>query len=140
MLVNEYTAGQGIFPHEDGSAYHPVVATVSIGSATVLDVNAKTKGEKGEEESKWRILQERRSLLISTEKMYTDCLHGIEASMFDEELNKESIVNWKLLGCPEAFEKGRYERETRISLTFRDVLQVKSLGKGLGFLRKGGCG
>ncbi|EPQ30922.1 uncharacterized protein PFL1_01820 [Pseudozyma flocculosa PF-1] len=37
-LVNEYRAGQGIMPHEDGAAYFPAVATISLGSHTLLDV------------------------------------------------------------------------------------------------------
>ena len=37
-LVNEYLAGQGIMPHEDGPAYFPAVATISLGSHTLLDV------------------------------------------------------------------------------------------------------
>lgn len=37
-LVNEYLAGQGIMPHEDGPAYFPAVATISLGSHTLLDI------------------------------------------------------------------------------------------------------
>ncbi|KAK0520143.1 hypothetical protein OC842_007195 [Tilletia horrida] len=37
-LVNEYLAGQGIMPHEDGGAYYPAVATISLGSHTLLDI------------------------------------------------------------------------------------------------------
>lgn len=37
-LVNEYTAGQGIMPHEDGPAYFPAVATIGLGSHTMLDI------------------------------------------------------------------------------------------------------
>ncbi|KAL9936838.1 hypothetical protein V8E36_004073 [Tilletia maclaganii] len=37
-LVNEYLAGQGIMPHEDGGAYFPAVATISLGSHTLLDI------------------------------------------------------------------------------------------------------
>ena len=56
VLVNEYNPGEGIMPHEDGAAYHPVVATVSLGAAIVLDIY-----EKGEERlKKFRILQEPR--------------------------------------------------------------------------------
>lgn len=40
-LVNEYLNGQGILPHEDGPAYHPVVATVSLASSAVLDFYPK---------------------------------------------------------------------------------------------------
>lgn len=37
-LVNEYTPGQGIMPHEDGPAYFPAVATISLGSHALLDI------------------------------------------------------------------------------------------------------
>src|SRR5258708_801623 len=35
VLVNEYEPGQGIMPHEDGEAYAPIVATVSLGGTTI---------------------------------------------------------------------------------------------------------
>ncbi|KAJ9105524.1 hypothetical protein QFC21_001895 [Naganishia friedmannii] len=42
LLINEYSAGQGIAPfvqpHEDGAAYHPAVATISLGSGQCLDL------------------------------------------------------------------------------------------------------
>ncbi|PWN52821.1 hypothetical protein IE53DRAFT_339878 [Violaceomyces palustris] len=37
-LVNEYLPGQGIMPHEDGGAYFPAVATISLSSHTLLDI------------------------------------------------------------------------------------------------------
>ena len=137
MLVNEYKPGQGIFPHEDGAAYHPVVATVSLGSALVLDIYTKKGDGVGEREEKptWRVLQERRSLLITTGELYENYLHGIMEKEIDEGLNGGGLCNWDLLGKKEDFE-GKTRRDIRISLTFRDVLKVKSLGKGLGFLRK----
>lgn len=36
-LVNEYEAGQGIMPHTDGPAYHPIVTTISLQSHTVIE-------------------------------------------------------------------------------------------------------
>lgn len=36
-LVNEYLSGQGIMPHEDGPIFTPVIATVSLGSHTLLE-------------------------------------------------------------------------------------------------------
>ncbi|ODO03187.1 hypothetical protein I350_06032 [Cryptococcus amylolentus CBS 6273] len=39
VLVNEYQSGQGISPHEDGPAFEPLVATISLGSHTVLDIH-----------------------------------------------------------------------------------------------------
>ena len=37
-LVNEYQPGQGIMPHEDGPAYFPITATVSLASHTILNI------------------------------------------------------------------------------------------------------
>ena len=138
VLVNEYTPGQGIFPHEDGSAYHPVVATVSLGSHVVLDVYAKKPNESGEREEncRWRILQEPRSLLITTGSLYQDHLHGIVETEVDKNLDGKGVANWDLVGQKKDFEDGAKKRETRVSLTFRDVLKVKRLGKGLSFLGK----
>ncbi|MCJ1417013.1 hypothetical protein MMC32_003352 [Xylographa parallela] len=139
VLINEYSPGQGIFPHEDGSAYHPVVATISLGSHIVLDIYAKKNDGSGEREAepRWRILQEPRSLLITTGELYREHLHGIAETEVDEDLNEKGVVNWKLLGRKEDFGGGEKRRGTRVSLTFRDVLKVKNLGKGFGFLGNG---
>lgn len=133
--MNEYLPGQGILPHEDGDAYYPVVVTVSLGAAVVLDVYAKGKGAGTGREPEWRILQERRSLLITADKIYTDCLHGIRGVDVDEGIEEGGVVNWALVGNKEEFREGRNVRGTRISLTFRDVVRVKSLGKAFGFAR-----
>ena len=140
VLVNEYTPGQGIFPHEDGSAYHPVVATVSLASHIVLDIYTKKPDGSGEREEKpkWRILQAPRSLLITTGELYRDCLHGISEIEVDEDLNQKSVANWGLVPNKEDFQEGAKRRGTRVSLTFRDVMKVKKLGKGLGFLARRG--
>ncbi|MCJ1401185.1 hypothetical protein MMC11_004397 [Xylographa trunciseda] len=139
VLVNEYSPGQGIFPHEDGSAYHHVVTTISLGSHIVLDIYAKKDDGSGEREAepRWRILQEPRSLLITTGELYRDYLHGIRETEVDKDLNEHGVANWNLLGRKENFEGGERRRGTRLSLTFRDVLKVKNLGRGFGFLGKG---
>jgi alkylated DNA repair protein alkB family protein 6 len=129
-LINEYKPGQGIHAHEDGNAYYPVVATVSLGSHIVLDVKPKDQA-KG---AGWRILQEPRSLLITTGELYTECLHGISEIEVDEHLHAEDVANWELLGDKEAFAEGQAVRETRVSLTFRDVRKVQKLGKAFGAL------
>ena len=131
-LINEYSPGQGIHAHEDGDAYHPVVATVSLGSHIVLDVKQKVNHTTGENMGKahsWRVLQEPRSLLITTGELYTDCVHGISEVMIDENLGGDTITNWDLLGDRTPFAKGQAARGLRFSLTFRDVIRVKKLGK-----------
>ena len=106
-----------------------MVATVSLGSHIVLDV--KPKDPNANEGCCWRVLQERRSLLITTSQFYTACLHGIDEVKIDEGLDSYGIVNWPLLGDKEVFKDGHAVRQPRISLTFRDVVKVKRLGKAL---------
>lgn len=145
-LINEYLPGQGIMPHEDGPAYHPVVATVSLGGTLVLDISRK-KSTNGLDETvesekeqasemrsfdrqkSWRIVQEPRSLLVTTEPTYSNTLHGIAEIEADLDLRAETVANWGILANQDAIEVAgaRNQRETRISLTFRDVLRVSSL-------------
>jgi alkylated DNA repair protein alkB family protein 6 len=153
VLVNEYQPGQGIMPHEDGAAYYPLVATVSLGAPIVFDIYEKHGPEQGQGQQgtgtgtgtapsetarrpkpKYRILQERRSLLITRGEIYTDFLHGIAEVTKDEELGPDSICNWDLLREKEAYRGGWYERKTRISLTYRDVLHVTNMGNAMKFL------
>lgn len=121
-------------PHEDGAAYHPVVATVSLGGTLVLDVSSKCASDGiGAAAGPWRILQESRSLLVTTGAAYVDTLHGIAEVTEDRELEPSTVANWELLGDRAAIEAngGRSQRTTRISLTFRDVRKVSRLGSKL---------
>lgn len=142
VLINEYKPGEGILPHEDGSAYFPVVCTVSLGAHAVLDVCSKDV-DGGGRGKRWRVLQERRSLLVTMGECYEGCLHGIEGVEVDEGLGAVwaedgggGVVNWECLreetrGEVER-EGGRLRRGTRVSLTCRDVVKVRRV-KGLGF-------
>ncbi|KAL4881311.1 hypothetical protein BJY04DRAFT_63305 [Aspergillus karnatakaensis] len=162
VLVNEYTPGQGIMPHEDGGAYCPLVATVSLGGAVVLDLyekgNSNCSPARSSQEAeaevedngtgvrlresdsrrrpKYRILQERRSLLVTRDSLYRDYLHGIAEVERDEGVGPDSIVNWGLLREPERYSCGWNEREMRVSLTYRDVLRVAKVGGAMKFLSK----
>ncbi|KAL1971132.1 hypothetical protein VTN77DRAFT_83 [Rasamsonia byssochlamydoides] len=145
VLINEYQPGQGIMPHEDGAAYYPLVATVSLGAPIVLDIYEKRDPAEqdrhddddndGRRKPRFRILQEPRSLLITTKDLYTRYLHGIAERERDENLGPETISNWDLLGEKDRYsESGAYTRQTRISLTYRDVLKVAQVGNSLKFL------
>ena len=139
-LINEYLPGQGIMPHEDGDAYFPVVATVSLGGSLVLDVTEKRTVDGGDvgvedpkEPKRWRVLQEPRSLLLTTGSAYTDTLHGIAEITEDSNLGPETVANWSLLGGREAIEAngGCNARTDRISLTYRDVKKVSNVASKL---------
>lgn len=98
IILNEYLPGQGIMPHEDGPAYHPVVATLSLGTHTVFHYyryapNADEKPSNAPENDQpsstevhgrrvdptpvLTILLEPRSLVITTDALYGSHLHGI---------------------------------------------------------------
>lgn len=136
-------------PHEDGKAYANVVATVSLGGTVCLSLMPKPGLEEGDVkegdgEGRWkvptRILQEPRSLLITTGEAYESLLHGVDAVDIDEDLNAQTVANWSLLNDRKGFEDagGRNIRDTRISLTYRDVLKVSSAAsKVFGGLFKG---
>jgi alkylated DNA repair dioxygenase AlkB len=146
VLVNEYMPGQGIMPHEDGSAYADVVATISLGSAICLDIYQKQTHDSNEDSIAdaanhyqptstqtpiTRIIQERRSLLITTGDAYKDLLHGISSIKKDTDLGPTTVANWELLGDPKDFESGSFDRKTRVSLTYRDVLKVNYASRAI---------
>lgn len=137
VLINEYLPGQGIMPHKDGAAYHPVVCTISLGASLCLDIYGTKEDGTIESEPKWKILQEPRSLLITTGDLYKDYLHGIAEVKEDINLSPETISNWDLLRFPnDIVVGGKLERETRTSLTYRDVIKVSKLGAKLGMFGK----
>ena len=131
-LINEYLPGQGIMPHKDGSTYWPVVATISLDSSLCLDIYKANADGTRDVTSHQRILQEPRSLLITTDDMYTSYFHGISDVLQDENLSAESVANWSLLRDPQALTSGTNTRERRVSLTYRAVLKVSSIGQKLG--------
>jgi alkylated DNA repair protein alkB homolog 6 len=136
VLINEYPPGVGIMPHKDGAAYHPVVCTVSLGASLCLDLYQSKDDGALDTKPVFRILQEPRSLLITTEDLYTEYLHGIADVDEDIGLSAETIANWDLLRNPAEFADGRNLRKTRTSLTYRDVMKVSKLGSRLGMFGK----
>lgn len=148
VLINEYPPGIGIMPHEDGDAYAPVVATVTLGGHCVLDLYSKQSHSTPVANSpdpdrtmqtqntsqrvpSYRILQEPRSLLITRGHAYKSFLHGIADVHEDVDLGNDTIVNWNSLDDAAQYESGSKERALRVSLTFRDVLKVSNVGSRL---------
>jgi len=119
-------------PHKDGAAYYPVVCTVSLGSSLCLNIHKCKEDSALDPEPAWRILQEPRSLLITTRDLYTEYLHGIDAISADVNLSQQTVANWTLLQSPSLYQNGSHERQMRVSLTYRDVLKVSKLGNKLG--------
>ncbi|XP_050215622.1 uncharacterized protein LOC126666793 isoform X2 [Mercurialis annua] len=116
VLINEYLPDQGIMPHQDGPAYFPVVAILSLESPVVMDfipharlresVDALTSNlaNKGPSEKAlatetdkfmdnhhaFSVVLMPRSLLIFKVNAYSDYLHGIkdcQVHRYDEAVN-----------------------------------------------------
>ncbi|KJA24935.1 hypothetical protein HYPSUDRAFT_183277 [Hypholoma sublateritium FD-334 SS-4] len=149
VIINEYLPGQGIMPHEDGPQYHPVVATLSLGSHTVFhyyqyradgdgDPASSGHGKTIDTRPTLSVILEPRSLIISSGAMYTSHLHGIEEATEDiiactphfagiaisnlARLKDPQIKQFIGTGTP-------LQRGVRYSLTCRDVGRVLHLSR-----------
>jgi len=151
VILNEYCPGQGIMvrdsprhrprahyspnqPHQDGPAYHPVVATLSLGSHTVMHYYDLPAGEPV-----LSLLLEPRSLVITTQEQYTARAHGID-SVAADRVGEFVWANVEMVG--KGLDEGAASsgtptegeilpRGTRYSLTFRDVARVMNVSLGL---------
>lgn len=113
-----------------------MVCTVSLGASLCLNLHRSKDDGALDPEPAWRVLQEARSLLITTDELYTDYLHGIADVKEDVDLSADTVVNWSLLRDPGTFEDGRNVRQTRTSLTYRDVLKVSKAANRIGMFLK----
>lgn len=115
VLINEYLPDQGIMPHQDGPAYVPVVAILSLGSPVIMNFTPHSSfkngrgttgsnndtisepaplhvnsGEPLSKHSPFSVALMPRSLMIFKDAVYSDYLHGIEDSdvqRYDEAIN-----------------------------------------------------
>jgi len=146
VIMNEYLPGQGIMPHEDGPRYHPVVATLSLGSHAVFhyyqyhsesdDPAVSGHGKAINMTPVSSVLLEPRSLIISSGAMYLSHLHGIEEVVEDviaSDGNSSGVTISNLTQLEDAqikrhISEGRpLKRGVRYSLTCRDVGRVSGL-------------
>jgi alkylated DNA repair protein alkB family protein 6 len=132
VLVNEYQPGDGILPHQDGDAYYPAVAIVSLGCDAVMRFaprrdDVEGKGNESEENESGQsscrsfgVFLPRRSLLVFDGALYERYLHGIDAT-------REDVIDATVANRGEfapATTSLRREK-VRVSLTFRNVRVVR---------------
>lgn len=138
VLINEYLPDQGIMPHQDGPAYYPVVAILSLGSPVVMDFtphpslrlsteplgNKETQNMANErpmlmsadrssdKHPPFPVVLMPRSLLIFKDEAYSDYLHGIkvqEYQQFDKAVNIPQIT--KSLGLIQSAARSEEEND-----------------------------
>ena len=99
LIVNEYTPGQGIAAHTDNTRiFGDTISALSLGSTVVMNF------KKGEETLD--ILLPRRSLLLMKGEARSKWTHQIKA------VKKDKITG------------GLLERDTRLSMTFRNTKKI----------------
>ncbi|KAJ7161074.1 hypothetical protein C8R46DRAFT_1001055 [Mycena filopes] len=151
IIIPKYRRIQLDFtPHEDGPAYFPVVATISLGSHCVFHYYQYKEGDEGEAGGRsidpapiLSVLLEPRSVVISEHALYSSHLHAIRE--IEEDIVTAGnaatppiladlgvpIANWDRVAGPDAVrvmsEGGVLQRATRYSLTCRDVEKVAQL-------------
>lgn len=108
---------------------------MSLGASLCLNIYKSRDDGAVDPEPSWRILQEPRSLLITTLDLYNDYLHGIADVGEDIGLSEDTVANWNQLRPSSKFPGGRNIRDTRTSLTYRDVMKVSKLGNKFGLFR-----
>ncbi|KAK6145010.1 hypothetical protein DH2020_021830 [Rehmannia glutinosa] len=152
VLINEYLPDQGIMPHQDGPAYLPVVAILSLGSPVVMNFvphprfeNAtETSGNNNEDIASngaastemssgehlgeylpFSVLLMPRSLLIFKDKAYSDYMHGIKDcadQRYDEAVN---FTRGDEQSQTDGEDAVIHRTSTRVSLTCRLVTKVR---------------
>ena len=101
VIVNEYTAGQGISAHTDVvSAFGDTIASLSLGSGCVMQFSNPSTDVKHD------IYLEPRSLIIMSDDVRYKWKHAIPA-------RKTDTIN-----------SIKYMRSRRVSLTFRTVIKT----------------
>ncbi len=143
VLINEYLPGQGIMPHEDGPFFYPVIANITLGSHTILDLYENTdltaspspqevQAAQAHALSPRRriggLLLEPNSLVIMREDMYR-YLHGIDEHA--EDRIDDSVLNLHV--CNGVTVGSVLQRGTRVSLTIRYTAKSVKLPIGLKF-------
>ncbi|CAH8275951.1 unnamed protein product [Arabidopsis lyrata] len=144
VLINEYHPNQGIMAHQDGPAYFPVVAILSLGSPVVMDFSPHLRLRSGDgyiskdqspcaesyepERDSFSVLMMPRSLLIFKDDAYSDFLHGISDSptqCYNQVVNEaEALAYSNEEDSRKDGDKILHRDQTRVSLTCRLVPKV----------------
>ena len=120
-LVNVYEPGEGIMAHEDGPAYSPYAAILSLGSACVFDFVSKSLPRQ----CIAQVYLPVGSLMVFHSSAYTNALHEVRFAKFDPI--DDSVFNYSALKefsdrlgdsimCGDVLARGK-----RISITMRHV-------------------
>ncbi len=115
-LVNAYAVGEGIDAHTDGPCYSPLVATLSLGDDALMRFRGREPGAPHVGE----IVLRARSMVITSDTLYTDFAHEIERNASVTVGGLASLWNAEEADAKKGDVITR--SQTRISITLRHAL------------------
>jgi alkylated DNA repair protein alkB homolog 6 len=122
ILINRYTADQGIMPHTDGPAYYPRTATISLGDGQVLlnfvprtTHKLASSSSSSQPAAAVQVLLHGASLVVFESAAYGDWMHSIEELVVATADMEERAGTT----CRNAAVGTVAHRDERISLTIR---------------------
>jgi len=127
VLINDYSPLEGIMHHTDGPAYVNRVAILSLSSSCLMTFRRRLTAEQlhttDARDDVFSVLLRPRSLLVFTDAVYSDMLHGIADNSPVETVGATCpCVNTLLAGAADG---DRIERARRTSLTVRKMHPVE---------------
>ena len=122
ILINEYTATQGILPHTDGPAYDSRTATVSLGQGQVLlqfEPRRRQEEEQTDTNHPQLVLNGGGSLVVFEAAAYLDYMHSIHDIEILQQQSDGAFCEKATNRCLNAPAGTVVRRQPRISLTVR---------------------
>lgn len=125
ILINSYTKDQGIIHHVDGPKYYERVAILSLGAPCLMTFRKRLDPSQIGIEyggDLFSVVLEPNSLLVFSESIYTDYMHGIASGVAAESVDFKGVncLNKHIVGIASG---DIINRGARISLTFRRVVE-----------------
>lgn len=116
VLLNRYSAGEGIMAHQDGPLYDSRVCILSLGSHTVMHFYERLSDSLPGEQHRpaFSVFLPAKSLFLFSQQLYTRMFHAIEE-------RTEDVLDSSVLNVPAELVGQTVQRQTRISLTIRRV-------------------
>lgn len=123
VLINQYQRGQGILHHTDGPKYVNRVAILSLGTPCLMTFRRRLQSSQigvAYEGDLFSILLQPNSLLVFSDELYIDYMHGIH-DVESETVGADGVtcLNKDVAGVQDG---EVIERGERLSFTIRQML------------------
>ncbi|MCL7042976.1 hypothetical protein MKW94_006553 [Papaver nudicaule] len=136
VLINEYLPDQGIMPHQDGPAYFPVVAIISLGSPAVMNFTPHSRLTESSNTGRYAVDDDTSSKEVGSKNETTVCSPNHQRSSIllmpcsllifkDEAYSEDTNVHQldKVVNIGEAL---KHDRQDTSSLNTGEMVEAES--------------